>query len=105
MLLKHRITSLPQLKEQVQVTPEEEDAWLNDVAPPSQPQSSTVSKPEELLSQSEIKQSSSLSDDEYIGVGHPLWPIVLRISQQIWQEIYQKPDITSVSEPLLIEFV
>jgi pilus assembly protein CpaF len=42
---------------------------------------------------------------EYIVVGHPLWPIVLHLSERIWHELYQKPDITTVSDFVLIEFV
>ncbi len=42
---------------------------------------------------------------EYIVVGHPLWPVVLQLSERIWHELYQKPDITSVSDFVLIEFV
>jgi pilus assembly protein CpaF len=42
---------------------------------------------------------------EYIVVGHPLWPLVLQLSERIWHELYQKPDITSVSDFVLIEFV
>jgi pilus assembly protein CpaF len=42
---------------------------------------------------------------EYITVGHPLWPLVLQLSERIWHELYQKPDIASVSDFVLIEFV
>src|SRR5205823_1170064 len=103
MFLKHRITVPSELKEQVQVV-SQEDAWLNDVGSSSR----STSSPSPTVSQPEIEQPSSpspLPDNEYIGVGHPLWPIVLRVSQHIWQEVYQRPDVTSIAEPLLTKFV
>lgn len=109
MLLKHRIVSLPRANEQAQVEPEE-DAWLNDMGSSSQSTLSTESKPEILPSQQQIdaamEQASPVSQSQtYIRPGHPLWPIVLRLSERIWQELYQKPGISSTPEALLATFV
>jgi pilus assembly protein CpaF len=49
--------------------------------------------------------ASQAQRSEYIVVGHPLWPLVSQLSERIWHELYQKPDITSVSDFVLIEFV
>ena len=109
MLLKHRIVSLPQAKEHVKVEPEE-DSWLNDAGSSSQSQPSTESSPEVPPPQQQIdaamEQASPVSQSQtYIGPGHPLWPIVLRLSERIWQELYQKPGISSTPEALLASFV
>ena len=42
---------------------------------------------------------------EYIGVKHPLWPLVLKLSERIWHELYQRPDIASTPDLLLVELV
>lgn len=42
---------------------------------------------------------------EYIGVNHPLWPLVLSLSERLWHELYQRLDITSVPDLLLVELV
>src|ERR1700730_11065647 len=109
MLLKHRIVSLPQAKEHVKVEPEE-DSWLIDAGSSSQAQPSTESEPEVPPPQQQIdvamEQVSPVSQSQtYIGPGHPLWPIVLRLSERIWQELYQKPGISSTPEALLASFV
>src|SRR5947209_4663766 len=109
MLLKHRIVSLPQAKEHVKVEPEE-DSWLNDAGSSSQSLPSTESSPEVPPPQQQIdaamEHASPVSQSQtYIGPGHPLWPIVLRLSERIWQELYQKPGISSTPEALLASFV
>jgi len=45
------------------------------------------------------------SPGEYIGVKHPLWPLVLSLSERIWHELYQRPDIASTPDLLLVELV
>src|SRR5438105_2609836 len=115
MLLKHRFMLLPQPKEEIELV-SQEDAWLNDVGPAPQAKSSTESKPEAIspsdpnlqpgIEQGPPEQEPTVSQSSaYIGVGHSLWPIVLRLSEHIWQELYQRPDITSTPEPLLMKFV
>lgn len=42
---------------------------------------------------------------EYIGVNHPLWPLVLSLSERLWHELYQRPDIASAPDLLLVELV
>jgi len=42
---------------------------------------------------------------EYIGVNHSLWPLVLSLSERIWHELYQRPDIASAPDLLLVELV
>ncbi len=53
----------------------------------------------------EQQAAANPPSSEYIGIGHPLWPLVLRLSERIWRELYQKPDVTSASDLVLIEFV
>jgi len=100
--------SLPQPKEQAKVEPEE-DAWLNDMGSSSQSQPSTESRPEVPPQQKKdaaMEQAPPVSQSQsYIGPGYPLWPLVLRLSERIWQELYQKPGISSTPEALLATFV
>lgn len=116
MLLKNRVVSRPRAKEQVKVV-SQEDAWLNDVRPAAQPTpttSSQESKSEESTSSPSLLQSKTSVGDEqaaasveqnFIGVGHALWPLVSPISERIWQELYQRPDVVSAAEPFLAKFV
>ncbi|MFL5624947.1 MAG: CpaF family protein [Ktedonobacteraceae bacterium] len=115
MLLKNRAVPLPQSAEQMEVVPQE-DAWLNDVAPLPQPKSATESEPPAApATSSEMPpetEDGSLTEDfraaqmpESISLGHPLWPIVLTLSERIWQELHQKPDLSSVPEAVLVKFV
>jgi pilus assembly protein CpaF len=111
MLLKHRILSLPQTKEEAKVEFEEEDAWLNDMGSSSQSQPPLESKPEAAEPSHEkehpvTEEVPSISQShKYIGPGHPLWPVVLRLRERIWQELYQKPGILSTSRAFLVNFV
>ncbi len=111
MLLKHRILSLPQTKEEAKVEFEEEDAWLNDMGSSSQSQTPLESKPEAAEPSHEkehpvTEEVPSISQShKYIGPGHPLWPVVLRLRERIWQELYQKPGILSTSRAFLVNFV
>src|SRR6266567_405372 len=115
MLLKNRVVPLPQPAEQIEVVPQE-DAWLNDVGPLSQPKSATESEPTvSPATQAEMSpepENSSPAEDfraaqmpTNIGLDHPLWPIVLTLSERIWQELHQKPDLSSVPEAALLKFV
>jgi len=100
MQLKNIGTSLADAQTQ-------EDAWLNDVGPSAQ----SVDIPEEVLPSRQgmhesVEQTlSSTQPTGYIGLGHPLWPVLLRLSECIWQELYQKPDVVPISEPVMVEFV
>src|SRR5947209_7932597 len=111
MLLKHRILSLPQTKEEAKVEFEEEDAWLNDMGSSSQSQPPLESKPEAAESSHEkehpvTEEVPSISQShKYIRPGHPLWPVVLRLRERIWQELYQKPGNLSASRAFLVNFV
>lgn len=49
--------------------------------------------------------ASHPSTGEYIGVNHPLWPLVLSLSERLWHELYQRPDIASTPDLLLVELV
>ena len=42
---------------------------------------------------------------EDIGCGHRLWPVVLHLSQQIWQELYQQGDMVPAREGAEVEHV
>src|SRR6266567_8816217 len=111
MLLKHRILSLPQTKEEAKVEFEEEDAWLNDMGSSSQSQTPLESKPEAAEPSHEKEHPVTeevpwiSQSHKYIGPGHPLWPVVLRLRERIWQELYQKPGILSTSRAFLVNFV
>lgn len=37
--------------------------------------------------------------------GHQLWPIVLRLSEYLWQEVVQKPGVFTVAEAVQVEYV
>ena len=109
MLLKHRIVSLPKAKEHVKVEPEE-DAWLNDAGSSSQAQPSQEGAPElpppQQKKDAAMEQAAPVSQSQsYIKPGDPLWPIVLRLSERIWRELYQNPGISSTPEALLTTFV
>ena len=106
MLLKHRMVSLPQAKVHVKVEPEE-DAWLNGTGPSSQAQPSMESRPEAPPPQQEkdpaMEQAESVSQSQsYIGFGDTLWPIVLRLSKRIWQELHQNTSISSISTGIVL---
>jgi pilus assembly protein CpaF len=46
-----------------------------------------------------------LPSSEYISVRHPLWPLVLSLSERLWHELYQRPDIATTPDLLLVELV
>ncbi len=114
MFLKHRVAPLLLPREQ-EMDVSQEDAWLNDVGPlPQQPKPSQESEPEEAPplplpshpdSQPVIAESISPASPSTIGPGHRLWPIVLRLSEHIWQELSQKTTLSSYAETSLTKFV
>lgn len=122
--------ALPQHNGSMEPAPE--DAWLNDVEPPSwrAPQmkdnleaSSTPEPPSsqletytlvdhaELLSEQNVpaipvdQTPPPIQPDIQIERGRRLWPIMLHLSERIWQELYQKSDATPTREPAMIELV
>src|SRR5579859_2476790 len=99
MLLKHRIVILPPSKEEVRPV-SKEDAWLNDAGLRPAPQPSPESKPA-IPPLPEPEKEPTLSPlHDYIGPEHRLWPIVLLLSEHIWQELYQTPGAPPVPGPL-----
>jgi pilus assembly protein CpaF len=52
-----------------------------------------------------IAESISPASPSTIGPGHRLWPIVLRLSEHIWQELSQKTTLSSYAETSLTKFV
>jgi len=113
--------------------PVPEDAWLNDVGSSSQFQSKINHEQISALKQETIEQPSALETytvidyleflaqqetpaiirqtvprtqtEPRIGPAHRLWPLLLRLSERIWQELHRKPGIVDVRTPALIEFV
>jgi pilus assembly protein CpaF len=111
MLLKNRIAPLSQPAQPAEAV-SQEDAWLNDVGPLSQPESATEREPEVPLAKQAKPEEHPLTDDfsaaqmpVSIGPDHRLWPLVLALSERIWHELHQKPDLSSVPETLLVKFV
>lgn len=94
MPTKHQASSQP--KSQFR-----EDEWLNDVGPVDRGQFASrgrfsdapVSRPQREI-QPPSRYTPVLGS---IYLGHPLWPIVQRFSENIWREIYstsQRPNLT-----------
>ena len=101
----------------------EEDAWLNDVGPVSRFKAHMQPEARELIvphpGQAQSPQPTGLPPltsagtiappkqptKEYIGCDHRLWPVVLHLSQHIWQELYQKGDMVPTRERVEIEHV
>lgn len=77
MLPKNRIMPFSSNQQGTSPSIPQEDAWLNDV----RPLPPTTSRP-----------SSSIVP------GHPLWWLVLRLSERLWQELAQQPGLASLSE-------
>ncbi len=131
MRLKPLDDTLIELEEHME--PASEDSWLNDVGPSSRPQpginneknfsfeGETIKPPSELDTYSLIdyaellslqdtptlvRQALALPQPElHIGPAHRLWPVMLRLSERIWQEVHRKPGAVDVREPALIGFV
>jgi pilus assembly protein CpaF len=61
----------------------------------SDPQHYTPADPAPPLSQSGVRIEHS----------HHLWPVLLRLSKQIWQEFHQESGSASISEPTVVELV
>ncbi len=120
------------LQQNGSVEPAPEDAWLNDQGPPSrltpqmknkveesstqEPSSSqletyTLVDYAELLSEQNVpaipvdQTSPPIQPDMHVESGRRLWPMMLRLSERIWQELYQKSDATPSREPAMIELV
>src|SRR5258708_624959 len=111
MLLKNRVAPLSQPAQPTEAA-SEEDAWLNDVGPLSLPESATECEPEvTLVRQAEPEENPPTEDFSAeqmpvsIGSDHRLWPLVLALSERIWHELHQKPDLSSVAETVLVKFV
>lgn len=109
MLLKNRIAPLSRSEQPTEAV-SQNDAWLNDVGPLSHPESATEREPEVLLAKQAKSEEHPLTEDfsaahMSIGPDHRLWPLVLALSERIWKELHQKPDLSSVPETLLVKFV
>jgi pilus assembly protein CpaF len=66
---------------------------INDTPPEPQPNASV--DPALPLSQPDMPIEHS----------HHLWPVLLRLSKQIWQELHQEPGSAPISEPTVVELV
>ena len=113
---------------------EQEDAWLNDMMPgaqakkmgnrmteepvkrsvPDVPSASLVPPVPSVSSLSSVPpvppaplndQQRTTTNVPSIVSGHRLWPVVLRLSEYLWQELIQKPGVTSVAEAVQVEYV
>ncbi|HTD17991.1 MAG TPA: ATPase, T2SS/T4P/T4SS family, partial [Ktedonobacteraceae bacterium] len=115
-LLKNRSAPLSQPAQPTEAASQEdasqEDAWLNDVGPLSLPESATECEPEVTLVRQAKPEENPPTEDfsaeqipVSIGPDHRLWPLVLALSERIWYELHQKPDLTSVAETVLVKFV
>lgn len=84
----------------------QDDSWVNDVGPslPSLPLKATARTEQSRATrvQSVMKVVKPHSPIEH---GHTLWPVVLRLSERVWQEMMQRPEIVSLAEPALTELV
>jgi pilus assembly protein CpaF len=111
MLLKNRMAPLSQPAQPAEAV-SQEDAWLNDVRPLPQSESATEREPEVTLAEQAQPEEHPLTENFLaaqmpvsIGPDHRLWPLVLALSERIWHELHQKPDLSSVPETLLVKFV
>src|SRR5258708_1548632 len=111
MLLKNRMAPLSRPAQPDEAV-SQEDAWLNDVGPLLQPESAAEREPEVTLAKQAQPEEHQLTEDfsaaqmpVSIGPDHRLWPLVLALSERIWHELHQKPDLSSVPETLLVKFV
>ncbi len=91
-------TTLPQAAEQPEAI-SQDDAWLNDVGPGS-PRPSPAQPPAPADERQEGEDVPAVR----LTPGHPLWPVVLSLSERIWQEL-QKPDLATVPEATLAKYV
>ena len=95
MVSKHQVAPFSQSNEQEKVI-SPEDAWLNDVGPLPHPiaqQDKSAILPSPVAQVPTVYEQETVPlRPEYIGNGHALWPLVLRISTRIWQELYRKPE-------------
>src|ERR1700738_700144 len=111
MLLKNRMAPLSRPAQPAEAV-SQEDAWLNDVGPLPQPESATEREPEVTLANQAQPEEHPLTEDfsaaqmpVSTSQDHRLWPLVLALSERIWHELHQKPDLSSVPETLLVKFV
>jgi pilus assembly protein CpaF len=106
MVLKYQIEPSSHSNEQEKVI-SAEDAWLNDVGPSQsiaqEDKSGMLPSSVSLPQMQEVYEQETVPlKPEYIGNGHALWPLVLRISTRIWQELYRKPDVLFTSTPVRV---
>jgi glycine/D-amino acid oxidase-like deaminating enzyme len=79
----------------------QEDAWLNDAARVK----ACIALDTEPGTPGTVLSQAFWRNGEIISVGHRLWPVVLRLSERAWHEVYQITDVPSVEETVLVEFV
>jgi len=131
--LTMQLKSLEDALNEENTEPAPEDAWLNDVGPTSQLQTKNDHKQVPVLESETAEPSSELETyslidyaellaqqntptlileavtpaqtETHIGPSHRLWPLMLRLSEHIWQQLHQKPASGGVHESSLIEFV
>jgi pilus assembly protein CpaF len=96
----------------------EEDAWLNDIGPFTRLRASgtesVLEEPDREAIEDErtISLKTLMADSgvprslHSIGPGHPLWPVVRRLSERIWRELrlqlQGEQDDEPIEEPLLV---
>jgi pilus assembly protein CpaF len=128
-----QLKSLEDALNEENTEPVPEDAWLNDVGPTSQLQTKNDHKQVPVLESETAEPSSELETyslidyaefleqqdtptqileavapaqtETQIGPSHRLWPLMLRLSEHIWQQLHQRPAEGGVHESSLIEFV
>lgn len=95
----------------------EEDAWLNDIGSFTRLRASVTERASEepdwdiedeqtMLLETLAADSSVPCSLRYIGLEHPLWPVVRRLSERIWRELrlqlQSEQDDEPVEETLLV---
>ena len=94
----------------------EEDAWLNDIGPFTRlraPAQAAAEPEKEAIEDERTMQLETLMADSdepcslhSIGPGHPLWPVVRRLSERIWRELrlqlQGEQNDEPIEEPLLV---
>ena len=88
----------------------EEDAWVNDVGPSIH---TLLSSEQDIQDEQTIPLAAASFDgasacrQEYVRPGHPLWPLVQRLSERIWREMHlqQEAEQEAEEESLVVERV
>lgn len=85
--------------------PSDDEAWINDVGPWTEPHIATEGETEVAVVSSPKNSQISGQPHTPISKGHVLWSVLLRLSERIWHDLYQKAEVVLLNEPILIEWV